>query len=107
MNTRLMGWVLVGYFTMFLVLGLLSIAATMGGVTPPPDVLQNSMEIMKGQDAKDIWVRGMLEASARFGKLGDIALSSFQIIIGTIIGFLSAIGSIALGGNSPRHELQK
>lgn len=106
-NNKLVYLVLGGYFAMFVIMGILSAAAAIGGPHPGPDDFQvlNQAAISPGAEPlfKSFFLEPFQNAQQRFTKLGEICLSSFQIIIGAIIGFLSAIGSIALG-NRPTGE---
>lgn len=94
MSKAIFATLLLTYLLLLAVTGGFAAFMALGANMPPPQVLQ----VFAHQDdkAKDnLWasVRG---AEEKTKKLSEVATSGFQITLGALIGFLSAVGATFL-----------
>jgi hypothetical protein len=110
-NTSVLRWVIAGYISLFLILGAMSVGVIGRAPAPPPQDLIQIIQTLE-ESEREVFFGIFNTIDARYTKFSDIVITSFQIVIGAIIGLLSTLASISMGrtvdsDNSNGTDLQK
>lgn len=93
MDRGLFRTIIMIYLVLLLVTGALAVLATGSAAFPPPEEFGKLQTALADAEIKGHFMKELAAIAARGSKLAEAAANAFQVVLGALIGFLTAAGA--------------